>query len=247
MTGRNTAAQNGSPDRLQHRGSGAKCATGNGGTNSMLRAVWHWLSAAAGRLGLAGRRSLEVQAAELSADKVYDLVFLHGRGFVQARGTGQSITRVFAHVQNRVERPLRVRALPGTCFIAKGGHQNMVIRRPCCFTLRAGQAQSVAIEATPMNAERPIPCESDHFQGVRWRRQVALDAAAQADAMTVQAGVWAFDRPVHRGRCTPAADADRPPRPPSTSRAAASGGRSAAPAGFGWPVHPALMNPSTQG
>jgi len=161
----------------------------------MLRAVWHWLSAAAGRLGLAGRRSLEVQAAELSADKVYDLVFLHGRGFVQARGTGQSITRVFAHVQNRVERPLRVRALPGTCFIAKGGHQNMVIRRPCRFTLEPGQAQSVAIEATCMNAERPIPCESDHFQGVRLAPPEVvrfLDAAAQADAMTVQAGVWAL-------------------------------------------------------
>lgn len=138
---------------------------------------------------------VEREAAALPEDKVHDLVFLHEKGFVRARGTGHSITRVFGEVHNRVGRRLRVRAQPGICFVARGRHQNMVTRKPYRFTLEPGQTLTMSIEAACLNAARPIPGESDRFEGVQAAAAAVarfLEAAQHLDAMAAQAGVWAL-------------------------------------------------------
>jgi hypothetical protein len=44
---------------------------------------------------------LTARAAILEDGKTYDLLFLHRKGFVRARGTGQSITRIHGEIENR--------------------------------------------------------------------------------------------------------------------------------------------------
>lgn len=154
-----------------------------------------WLArvAAAGRARRSAR--LERRAEGLAPDAVHELVDLQREGFVRARATGQSITMVFGEVENRLARKLRVQASPGTAFVAVGVHQNMVTRRPCRFTLEPGGRHRVSIEATCLNAGRPIPGTADRFDGVRPAQAAVkrfVDAAQDADPMVVQAGVWAL-------------------------------------------------------
>lgn len=161
----------------------------------MLPAWWERVSGWAKRWLRSGQERLNRKAAALPEDKVLDLVFLHEQGFVQARATGHSITRVYGEVHNRVSRRLRVRALPGTCFVARGSHQNMVTRCPFRFTLEPGATATMGIEASCLNAARPIPRDTDRFDGVRLAPEPVvrfLEAAQRLDAMTVQAGVWAL-------------------------------------------------------
>lgn len=154
-----------------------------------------WLArvAAAGRARRSAR--LERRAAGLAPDAVHELVDLHRSGFVRASATGQSITRVFAEVENLLARKLRVQASPGTAFVAIGAHQNMVTRRPCRFTLEPGGRHLMSIEASCLDAGRPIPGSADRFDGVRAAPAGVkrfVDAAQDADPMVVQAGVWAL-------------------------------------------------------
>lgn len=147
------------------------------------------------RMRRIGQARLDHKAALLPEDKVHDLVFLHQQGFVRARATGHSITRVFGQLHNRVDRRLRVRVDVGTRFMARGAHQNMVTRRPCRLTLEPRQQATLSIDATCLDAARPIPNDADRFDGVNAAPPAVtrfLEAAANLDAMAVQAGVWAL-------------------------------------------------------
>jgi hypothetical protein len=135
------------------------------------------------------------EAADLEEGQAYDLLFLHSRGFVRARGTGQSITRIYGEIENRIARKLRVVIKPGTYFVARGNCQNMVTRVEYSLTLYPTSTARVTIEAACINANLPIPREQDRFYGVRRvSDELArfLEASRRADPMTVQAGVWAL-------------------------------------------------------
>lgn len=134
-------------------------------------------------------------AADLEEGKEYDLLFLHNRGVVRARGTGQSITRIHGEIENLIAKKLRVVITPGTYFMARGNCQNMVTREQYSFTLYPTSTEQVAIDAACINANLPIPGERDRFYGVRRvSDELArfLEASKRADPMTVQAGVWAL-------------------------------------------------------
>ncbi|MGH7461025.1 MAG: hypothetical protein ACRERX_09025 [Pseudomonas sp.] len=136
---------------------------------------------------------LTAKAADLEEAKPYDLLFLHGRGFVRARGTGQSITRIHGEIENLIARKLRIVIKPGTYFVARGGVQNMVTREEYSLTLYPSSTHRVTIDAACINAHLPIPKESDRFHGVRRVSDDLarfLEQSKGADAMTVQAGVW---------------------------------------------------------
>jgi hypothetical protein len=138
---------------------------------------------------------LTARAAELEEDKPYDLLFLHRRGFVRARGTGQSITRIHGQIENLIAKPLRVVISPGTYFVARGACQNMVTRKECVVRLYPSSTASVSIDAACINASLPIPKEADRFYGVRRVSEDLarfLAASARAHPMAVQAGVWAL-------------------------------------------------------
>lgn len=144
------------------------------------------------------RRRLEefqVEMSNLDENKEYDLVFLHGKGFVKARGAGQSITRIYGEIENLVDKKLQVVIKIGTYFIARGNYQNMVTRETYRIILYPKSTKSVAINAACINANRPIPNEKNQFYGVhRVSDNLArfLEASVNANSMTVQAGVWAL-------------------------------------------------------
>jgi hypothetical protein len=138
---------------------------------------------------------LTKKAADLSEDQVYDLVLLYKRGLIRARATGQSITAIHGEVENLLLKPLRVRVAPGTYFVARGNFQNMVTRRAYNFKFGPNERKLVSIEATCINAGRPIPKSSDRFNGVAHAPvQVSrfIEAAEGADPMVIQTGVWAL-------------------------------------------------------
>jgi len=135
------------------------------------------------------------KAADLREDKAYDLIFLHERGFVRARATGQSITEIYTKVENLIRKKLKVVVKSGTYFLSSGSHQNMVTRSEYTFTLWPCRTQRLGIEASCINASRPIPGQSDRFYGVaRVSDDLArfLEATQDTDPMVVQAGVWAI-------------------------------------------------------
>src|SRR5687767_8769684 len=78
---------------------------------------------------------LTSRATDLEDDQQYDLLFLHQRGFVRVKATGQSITRVYADIENLIRKRLRVVVKPGTYFVSSGGHQNMATTAEYTFTL----------------------------------------------------------------------------------------------------------------
>lgn len=47
---------------------------------------------------------LTAQASDLNESQQYDLLLLHERGFVRAKGSGQSITRVHAEIENLIRK-----------------------------------------------------------------------------------------------------------------------------------------------
>lgn len=135
------------------------------------------------------------RAVDLKEGEPYDLLFLHERGFVRARATGQSIAQISAEVENLINKPLIVVIKPGTYFVARGNYQNMVTRREYTVTLYPCATQNVSIDATCINAGLPIPGEKDRFYGVRRVSDDLarfLDAAQGVDPITIQAGVWAL-------------------------------------------------------
>lgn len=138
---------------------------------------------------------LTAKAADLKEDQQYNLLFLNERGFVRAKASGQSITEIYADVENLIRKRLRVVVTPGTYFVSSGGHQNMVTRREYTFTLYPCSSERMRIDATCINANLPIPGARDRFYGVRRvSDDIArfLEAARSASPMVVQAGVWAL-------------------------------------------------------
>ncbi|MGE0469687.1 MAG: hypothetical protein AB7L09_12990 [Nitrospira sp.] len=136
---------------------------------------------------------LTAKAAHLEEGQEYDLLFLYEQGFVRARGTGQSITTITGEIENLIAKTLRVVIKPGTYFVSAGNTQNMVTRREYTVTLYPESKKEVSIDATCINADRPIPGKSDQFYGVkRVSENLArfLEASRGRDPMVVQAGVW---------------------------------------------------------
>jgi hypothetical protein len=124
-----------------------------------------------------------------------DLVFLCKRRFVRATATGQSITSISAKLENLLPKKLHVVIPVGTYFLSSGNHQNMVARKEQVTTLLPLSSQQVFIDASCINASRPIPGDTDVFSGVeRISGDLArfLLAAGDAGPMVVQAGVWAL-------------------------------------------------------
>lgn len=138
---------------------------------------------------------LTARASDLKEGQPYDLLFLHDKGFVRAKATGQSVNRIFANVENLISKKLNVVIKPGTYFVSSGGHQNMASTAEYMFNLYPCDCQHLAIKAACINANRPIPKDTDHFYGVkRVSEDLArfLEATQHADPMVIQAGVWAL-------------------------------------------------------
>jgi hypothetical protein len=132
-------------------------------------------------------------AADLRDDQQYDLLFLHRRGFVRARGSGQSISAIYADVENLIRKRVRVVIKPGTYFVSSGGHQNMATTTDHTFTLHPCATEHLKMSAACINANRPIPGKSDKFRGIaRLPDEVSrfLEAAKGEHSMVIQAGVW---------------------------------------------------------
>ncbi|MGD1046998.1 MAG: hypothetical protein ABR936_16975 [Bacteroidota bacterium] len=138
---------------------------------------------------------LTAKAVDLSEDQEYDLIFLYVKGFVRAMATGQSITEIYAEVENLIRKKLHVIVKPGTYFVSSGNHQNMVTRRDYSFTLFPCSSKRLNIDAACINASLAVPGKNDRFYGVRRvsdKLSKFLEASKNSDPMVVQAGVWAL-------------------------------------------------------
>jgi len=134
------------------------------------------------------------KAAELPDDYL-DIVLLSDKQLLKAGATGQSITEVQADLTSRATIPLKVRIGYGAYFVSKGPCQNMAARKEYDLELGPKETKHLAVAATCINADRPIPGSNDKFRGVARISDNAvqfLQAAEREDAMTVQAGVWAI-------------------------------------------------------
>jgi len=128
-------------------------------------------------------------------DGYVDIVVLYRKGLITAKGTGQSITDIQASLTSRVTIPLKVRVPHGTYFVSSGNHQNMVTRREYELDLSPKQTRQISVPASCINANLPVPKDSDRFSGVARvsdKLSKFLQAAEGEDAMTIQAGVWAI-------------------------------------------------------
>jgi hypothetical protein len=135
--------------------------------------------------------------AKALSDGYIDVVDLYKKGLVSVTGTGQSITGISAEIVSRVDVPLNVSLSCGTYFVSHGNHQNMATRQEYQFTLRPLVAQTIHVQASCVNASMRIPNHKDRFKGVgRLSNKVRLfmETAQRehADAMTIQAGIWAL-------------------------------------------------------
>lgn len=138
-------------------------------------------------------QKLTAAAADIIEDQQYDLLVLHKRGFVRAKGTGESITKIYADVENLIRKKLNVVVTPGTYLVSSGRHQNMAVTTEYRFTLAPCETLHCGFDAVCINADRPIPASSDYFSGVaRVSDTVArfLTASKDEHPMVIQAGVW---------------------------------------------------------
>lgn len=138
---------------------------------------------------------ITVKSSELNNDNEYDLLFLQKKGFVRARGTGQSITQIYGKIENLTPKSLVVVIKPGTYFVAQGNYQNMATRREYSVYLPSNSIKQVAIDATCINAGLPIPEEKNHFYGVKKVSDELIwfiFFSNNLNSMAVQAGVWAL-------------------------------------------------------
>src|SRR5262245_53524057 len=104
------------------------------------------------RMWQEGRKRLRIEkltarAAKLNDGTSYDLFFLQDSGFVRARATGQSITRIDGEIENLVGRTIRAVIDPGTYFVARGNYQNMVTREKYTLKLHPTSTHKVSINA----------------------------------------------------------------------------------------------------
>lgn len=146
-------------------------------------------------ISLLKRCRRQARLSKLDEKEEYDLFFLHKENFVRARATGQSITEIFAEVENLFRKKIHVVIKPGTYFVAKGNHQNMVTRREYRFDLYPLDTEDIGVDAACINADLPIPDETGRFYGVKKvSSDLArfLEASTNEEDMTVQAGVWAL-------------------------------------------------------
>jgi hypothetical protein len=136
---------------------------------------------------------LTTKATDLKEDQQYDLLILHERGFIRANASGQSITEVYAEVENLIRKKLCVIVKPGTYFVSSSGHQNMATTKEYTFTLWPCSTERLHISAACINANMPIPGKGARFKGVsKVSDNVArfLEASRGSDPMVIQAGVW---------------------------------------------------------
>ena len=135
------------------------------------------------------------RARRLDANEYHDILELWAMRIVTVTAKGKSITELYVDVESHFHKPLRVVIPHGTYFEARGTHQNMVVRKEYVFEIEAGKRRFLQVNATCLNAERPIPGNDDHFRGVkRVSPQVKrfLEASDGYPAMSVQAGVWSL-------------------------------------------------------
>jgi hypothetical protein len=164
---------------------------------SRLKAEQERLAAEA-KAGAADREESRVerltrQAEHLKEGEQYDLLLLHEKGVVRVKGSGQSITMIYADIENLIRKELRVLVKPGTYFVSSGNYQNMATTTEYTFTLYPCRTEHLRISAVCINATRPIPDEHARFSGVaRVSDNVArfLEASKDQDPMVIQAGVW---------------------------------------------------------
>lgn len=140
----------------------------------------------------------------LTPDSERDLIELLRFGAVSIGASGRDITRIVIEVRNCLEKPLKLRIDPGTCFSSQGAHQDMVAVETTNLCLIPGGAITVPISAACVNASRPIPKETDGFRRVYPASKLLnrfLRAATRSSPMARQAGVWAITDGYNAGQC----------------------------------------------
>jgi len=134
------------------------------------------------------------QGSRIKEDETYDVYYLWKLRLVEGIGTGQSITKIYGVINNLSDKKLKIKVEPGTYFKSDGEHQNMVSNQKYEFVLNPLNGKHIEISATCINANRPIPAETDRFVGlgkVSKKVRQFLELAESEDPMTIQAGVWA--------------------------------------------------------
>jgi len=141
------------------------------------------------------------KAEILSEDDIHDIHDLCKKGFIKARGTGQTITNINIEIVNRVNRKIKILIPHGTYFVSTGSHQNMVTRKQYTFSISPYDTSHINVPASCINAELPIPGKDSKFKGVaRVNDDLCkfLEATDGYDPMTIQAGVWAITNGYNR-------------------------------------------------
>jgi hypothetical protein len=140
-------------------------------------------------------QALRDRKARALSDAHTDIVVLYKKRLITVEGKGNSISKISAFIESRVTVPLKIYIPLGTYFVKSGDYQNMVTRTEYEFELDPRWGKHISIDASCINANRPIPTSSDKFRGVaRVPEKLSrfLVEAAAEDDMTIQAGVWAI-------------------------------------------------------
>lgn len=134
-------------------------------------------------------------ARQLDTSEYHDILDLWMMRILTITAKGKSITELYVDVSSHCSQPLKVVIPHGTYFKSRGSHQNMAARAESVFEIEPGKSRFLQLDATCLNAGRPIPGRDDHFRGVaRADDEVVrfLKAANAYSAMAVQAGVWSL-------------------------------------------------------
>ena len=104
------------------------------------------------------------KAVEMRKDFIGDIHTFMKKGYLEAAGLGDSITRTRIIVENRTNSKLIVTIPFGMYFAAKKGYtQNMLAREELTFTVEAGKKRSLYVKTACMNIYRDIPDNSSVF------------------------------------------------------------------------------------
>jgi hypothetical protein len=128
--------------------------------------------------------------------EAHDLVTLVRRQSIAVSATGRGITHIVVELRNLTFKLYRrVLITPGTCFIASGPHQNMVLYKTRRLYLFRRWRRRIVLRAACMNATRPVPGYGDTFMDVAKADKsliLFLQRARRKNPSIIQAGVWAM-------------------------------------------------------
>jgi hypothetical protein len=124
-----------------------------------------------------------------------DCIYLKNKKLIDVSASGLGIAAISLTITNTTDQELTITVNVGTIFRAEGSHQDMAVRSSSQLKVLGRKNIKTVLPAVCINAERPIPSETDRFRRLSSAAgdlKKFLDASQHLMPAAIQAGVWAI-------------------------------------------------------